>query len=125
MNLKRLFAIFCMVFVVSNTNLIAEEFVAKHGTYEVNGKTTKITDLGNFPSFNAEYQQAKDVVTIKSSAGNLVLNKGNFFYSCKGVRNGVNITATAYVQDGKIGHIVYEEWDKASNIKATISYYRK
>ena len=38
MNLKRLFAFFCMVFLIGNTNLIAEEFVAKHGSYEKNGQ---------------------------------------------------------------------------------------
>lgn len=114
-----------MLFLIGGTNLIAEEFVAKHGSYEKNGQKIKIADLSSFPSFNAEYQQAKDVVTIKSSAGNLVLNKGNFFYLCKGVRNGVMITATAYVQNGKLEHIVYEEYDSANNIKATISYYRK
>ncbi|MBR5147079.1 MAG: hypothetical protein IKW54_05590 [Bacteroidales bacterium] len=123
--IKRFFTFFSLLFLIGNTNLIAEEFVAKHGSYEKNGQKIKITDLSNFPSFNAEYQQSKDVVTIKSSAGNLVLNKGNFFYSCKGVRNGVMITATAYVQDGKLEHIVYEEYDSTNNIKATISYYRK
>ena len=116
---------FAALLLICSANLKAEEFVAKHGSCEINGKKNKITDVRGFPSFDAEYQQGQDVVTIKSSAGSMILKKGNFFYSYRGVHKGINITTTAYVTDGKISHIVYEEWDKANNKKATINYYKK
>ena len=96
------------------------------GLYKkINGKNNKISDVRGFPSFDAEYQQGQDVVTIKSSAGSMILKKGNFFYSYRGVHKGLTITTTAYVTNGKISHIVYEELDKANNKKATVNYYNK
>ena len=32
--IKRFFTFFSLLFLIGNTNLIAEEFVAKHGSYE-------------------------------------------------------------------------------------------
>lgn len=117
---------FVALLLICSTNLSAEEFVAKHGTYEINGKNNKISDVRGFPSFDAEYQQGQDVVTIKSSVGSMILKKGNFFYSYRGVHKGLmTITTTAYVTNGKISHIVYEELDKANNKKATVNYYKK
>lgn len=122
---RRLLVLLSVACLYSYPDLRAEDFVAKHGSYEINGKKNKISDVRVFPSFDAEYQQGQDVVTIKSSAGSMILKKGNFFYSYRGVHKGLTITTTAYVTDGKISHIVYEEWDKANNIKATINYYKK
>lgn len=122
---RRLLVLLCVACLYSYPDSRAEDFVAKHGSYEINGKKNKISDVRVFPSFDAEYQQGQDVVTIKSSAGSMILKKGNFFYSYRGVHKGLTITTTAYVTDGKISHIVYEEWDKANNKKATINYYKK
>ncbi len=117
--------ILSILFIFCYQTLMAEEFIAKHGTYEVNGKKNEISNIKSFPSFDAEYQQWQDVVTIKSSAGSMILKKGNFFYSYRGVHKGLTITTTAYVTNGKISHIVYEELDKANNKKATVNYYKK
>lgn len=122
---RRLLVLLCVACLYSYPDLRAEDFVAKHGSYEINGKKNKISDVRVFPSFDAEYQRGQDFVTIKSSAGSMILKKGNFFYSYRGVHKGINITTTAYVTDGKISHIVYEEWDKANNKKAIINYYKK
>ena len=62
--IKRFFTFFSLLFLIGNTNLIAEEFVAKHGSYEKDGQKIKITDLSNFPSFNAEYQQLNNIVDL-------------------------------------------------------------
>ena len=123
--MKKLLVLLCVACLNSNIDLRAEDFVAKHGSYEINGKKNKISDIRSFPSFDAEYQPGQDIVTIKSSAGFMILKKGNFFYSYKGVHKGMTITTTAYVTNGKISHIVYEEWDKANNKKAIINYYKK
>lgn len=123
--MKRHTIILSILFIFCYQTLMAEEFIAKHGTYEVNGKKNEISNIKSFPSFDAEYQQWQDVVTIKSSAGSMILKKGNFFYSYKGVHKGLTITTTAYVTNGKISHIVYEELDKANNKKATVNYYKK
>lgn len=123
--MKRHTIILSILFIFCYQTLMAEEFIAKHGTYEVNGKKNEISNIKSFPSFDAEYQQWQDVVTIKSSAGSMILKKGNFFYSYRGVHKGLTITTTAYVTNGKISHIVYEELDKANNKKATVNYYKK
>ena len=123
--MKKILILLCVACLFGITTLRAEEFVAKHGSYEINGKNNKISDVRGFPSFDAEYKQEQDVVTIKSSAGFMTLKKGNFFYSYRGVHKGLIITAYAYVTNGKISHIVYEEWDKVNNKKATVNYYKK
>ena len=123
--MKRHTIILSILFIFCYQTLMAEEFIAKHGTYEVNGKKNEISNFKSFPSFDAEYQQWQDVVTIKCSAGSMILKKGNFFYSYRGVHKGLTITTTAYVTNGKISHIVYEELDKANNKKATVNYYKK
>ena len=123
--MKRFLILLCLVCIYGSTDLQAEEFIARHGSYEINGKKNKISDVRGFPSFDAEYQQGQDVVTIKSSAGSMILKKGNFFYTYRGIHKGLIVTTTAYVTNGKISHIVYEEWDKTNDKKAIINYYKK
>ena len=41
------------------------------------------------------------------------------------MRNGLLITATAYVSGGKIEKIIYEEYDKSRNITVIVSYFKK
>ena len=105
--------------------LMAEEFVPKHACIEKNGQKIEVKDLSGLPAFYADYYHNEDVVKINSSAGHLTLKKGTFFYSCRGMRNGLLITATAYVSNGKIEKIVYEEYDKSKNITATTNYFKK
>lgn len=105
--------------------LMAEEFVPKRASIENNGQKIEVKDLSKLPVFYADYYRNEDVVKISSSAGHLTLKKGNFFYSCRGMRNGLLITATAYVSNGKIEKIVYEEYDKSKNMTAVINYFKK
>lgn len=123
--MRRLFILLILTCLSFNSGLLAEEFVAKHGSYEIDGKKNKISDVRGFPSFDAEYQQGKDVVIIRSSAGYMTLTKGNFFYFYKGVHKGLIVTTHAYVTNGKISHIVYEESNKTSDKKVILNYYKK
>ncbi len=59
------------LFIICNTNLRAEEFVAKHNSYEINREITQICNVREFPIFDAEYQQRQDIVAIKSSADSI------------------------------------------------------
>jgi len=123
--MKRHTILLSILFIFCCQTLTAEEFIAKHGTYEVNGKKSEISNIKSFPSFDAEYQQWQDVVTIKSSAGTLILKKGLFFYGYSGRHKGLVVTARAYVEDGKLVQIVYEESDELNNMKATVNYYKR
>lgn len=125
MIMKRFVTLFCLVFLFCITNLKAEEFIAKRGTYEKNGQKIEIKNLSELPSFYADFHSAVNVVKIRCSAGNLVLKKGNYFYAYRGTHKGLLITATAHVENNIIKSIIYEEWDKANDIKAIISYYKK
>ena len=113
-----------MLFFCCGT-LMAEEFVPKYASIENNGQRIEVKDLGGLPAFYADYYHNEDVVKISSTAGRLTLRKGNFFYSCRGMRNGLLITATAYVSGGKIEKIIYEEYDKSRNITVIVSYFKK
>ena len=97
----------------------------KSASIENNGQKIQVKDLSKLPVFSADYYRNEDVVKISSSAGHLTLKKGYFFYSCRGMRNGLLITATEYVSKSKIEKIVYEEWDRAKNAKAILYYYKK
>ena len=97
----------------------------KRASIENNGQKIEVKDLSKLPVFSADYYRNEDVVKISSSAGHLTLKKGNFCYSCRGMRNGLLITATAYVSNGKIEKIVYEEYDKSKNMTAVINYFKK
>ena len=125
MIMKRFFTLFCLLFSICITTLKAEEFIAKRGSYEKNGQKIEIKNLSGLPPFYADFHSAENVVKIKCSAGNLVLKKGNYFYAYRGVHKGLIITATAHVENNIIKSIIYEEWDKANDIKAIISYYKK
>lgn len=107
------------------TNLTAEEFVPRHASIQQNGQNIEVEDLSGLPSFYADYNPQDDVVKIKCTAGNLTLTKGPFFYGCSFVKQGLHITARAYVENGKLEHIVYEEWDRTKNITVVASYYKK
>ena len=113
-----------MLFFCCGT-LMAEEFVPKYASIENNGQRIEVKDLGGLPAFYADYYRNEDVVKISSTAGRLTLRKGSFFYSCRGMRNGLLITATAYVSGGKIEKIIYEEYDKSRNITVIVSYFKK
>ena len=106
-------------------NLAAEEFVPKHASIQQNGQTIEVKDLSGLPSFNADYNPQDDVVKIRCSAGNLTLTKGLFYYGCSFVKQGLHITARAYVENGKLEQIVYEEWDRTKNITVVANYYKK
>ena len=113
-----------MLFFCCGT-LMAEEFVPKYASIKNNGQRIEVKDLGGLPAFYADYYHNEDVVKISSTAGRLTLRKGSFCYSCRGMRNGLLITATAYVSGGKIEKIIYEEYDKSRNITAIVSYFKK
>lgn len=113
-----------MLFFCCGT-LMAEEFVPKYASIKNNGQRIEVKDLGGLPAFYADYYHNEDVVKISSTAGRLTLRKGSFCYSCRGMRNGLLITATAYVSGGKIEKIIYEEYDKSRNITVIVSYFKK
>ena len=122
--IKRLIALLTIL-LFSLPNLMAEEFVPKHASFEKDGKKIELKDLSNYPVFNADYYPSEGIVRIKSSAGNLILKKGIFFYGYSGKHKGLTVTARAYVEDGKLVQIVYEEFDELNNMKATINYYKR
>jgi hypothetical protein len=122
--IKRLIALLTIL-LFSLPNLMAEEFIAKRAIYEKDGSRIELKDLSGIPVFYADYYPSESIVKIKCSAGNLVLKKGIFFYGYSGKHKGLKVTARAYVEDGKLTQIVYEEVDELNNMKSTISYYRK
>ncbi|MBR5237097.1 MAG: hypothetical protein IKV26_00120 [Paludibacteraceae bacterium] len=122
--MKRFLLLLLAVFICS-ISLIAEEFVAKHASYEKDGKKIEVNDLSAIPSFYADYYLKEDVVRIKCSAGNLVLTKGVFFYGYKGVHKGIVVTVRAYVENNKLEQIVYEELDERTRMTAIVSYYKR
>lgn len=122
--MKRFITFFTILFF-SLSNLKAEEFVAKRAIYEKDGRRIELKDLSGLPVFNADYYPSEGIVRIKSSAGNLVLKKGIFFYGYSGKHKGLTVNARAYIEEGKLVQIVYEEVDELNNMKSTISYYRK
>ena len=123
--MKRLLFLLCVACLCSHTGLRAEEFVAKRATYEKDGSRIELKDLSGIPVFNADYYPSEGIVKIKSRAGNLILKKGIFFYGYSGKHKGLTVTARAYVEDGKLVQIVYEEFDELNNMKATINYYKR
>ena len=125
--MKRLFIFLSMTFLFCTTNLMAEEFVVKRASIEKNGQVIEVdkNELKRLPPFHADYQPNEGVVKIKCSAGNLVLKKGIFFYGYSGMHKGLHITARAYVENGELEQITYEEWDKAKNAKVILHYYKK
>lgn len=106
-------------------NLRAEEYIPRYASLEKDGKNIKVDDVSNFPTFNADFYPSEDVVKIRCTAGNLVLKKGIFFYGYSGIHKGLRITARAYVENGKLEQIVYEEFDEHKNIRATVNYFKK
>lgn len=125
MIMRRFFLLLSIALFFCCGTLKAEEFVPKRASIENNGQKIEVKDISKLPVFYADYYHNEDVVKISSSAGHLTLKKGNFFYSCRGMRNGLLITATAYVSNGKIEKIVYEEYDKSKNMTAVINYFKK
>ena len=125
MNLKRFFTLICLLLLVCASNLRAEEFIAKRGIYEKKGQKTEVRNLSGLPHFHADYYPNENVVKIKCNAGNLILKRGTFFYAYRGAHKGLVITASAYVENGDIESIVYEEWDKTNDVKAILTYYKK
>lgn len=123
--MNKLVIFISLAFLFCYNNLMAEEFVPKRASIEQNGQKTEVKDVKGLPTFHADYYSDEDVVKISSSAGHLTLKKGTFFYSCRGMRNGLLITATAHVNNGKIEKIVYEEYDKSKNMTAVINYFKK
>ena len=124
--MKRLLFI-SMVLLFCTTNLMAEEFVAKRASVEKNGQTLEIDkkDLKGLPPFYVDHYSSEGVVKIRCSAGNLILKKGIFFYGYSGMHKGLHITARAYVENGNLDQITYEEWDKSKNAKVILHYYKK
>ena len=123
--MRRLTILLCFIFSLCTTTLRAEEFVAKYATYEKDGQRIELSDTKLFPSFNAEYKQRENIVILRSSAGNLILTKATYGYSYSGIHKGIAITATAYLTNGKITKIVYEEYDKVNKMKAKVDYYKR
>lgn len=122
--MKRIILLICVAFLFS-TNLMAEEFVAKRATYEKDGEKIELQNLSGVPVFHADFYPSERIIKIKSSAGTLILKEGLFFYGYNGKHKGLTINARAYIENGKIEQIVYEELDEINNMKATISYFRK
>ena len=122
--MKRIVLLLCIAFLYS-TNLMAEEFFAKRATYEKNGEKIELKDLSGIPVFHADYYPSDRIVKIKCSAGTLILKEGLFFYGYSGKHKGLTINARAYIENGKIDQIVYEEIDEVNKMKATIDYFRK
>ena len=89
------------------------------------GQKVEITELSKFPSFYVEYRPEENIVIIQCSAGRLVLKKGIFFYGYSGTHKGLRITARAYVENGKLEQIVYEEYNEFNNVTASISYFKE
>lgn len=122
--MKRSVLFLCLAFLHS-TNLIADEFVAKRATYEKDGEKIELKDISGIPVFHADFYPSDRMVKIKCSAGTLILKEGLFFYGYSGKHKGLTINARAYIENGKIDQIVYEELDEVNNMKATIDYFRK
>ena len=125
--MKRLFLFLSMALFFYTTNLMAEEFVVKRASIEKNGQVIEVdkNELKGLPPFHADYQPNDGIVKIRCSAGNLILKKGIFFYGYSGMHKGLHITARAYVENGNLDQITYEEWDKSKNAKVILHYYKK
>lgn len=122
--MKRISLLLCLTFLFC-ANLMAEEFVAKRATYEKDGEKIELKDLSGIPIFHADFYPSDRIVKIKCSAGTLILKEGLFFYAYSGKHKGLTINARAYIENGKIDQIVYEEVDEVNKMKATIDYFKK
>ena len=121
-HLTLLLTILCLIL---GGKMSAEKFIPKRASLEKEGQKVEITELSKFPSFHAEYRPKENIVVIQCSAGRLVLKKGIFFYGYSGTHKGLRITARAYVENGKLEQIVYEEHDEYYNVTASISYFKE
>ena len=117
--------IIVLLFTCICTELRAEEFVAKSAVYEIKGEKIELSDLSSMPKFQVYHHPKEGIVEIQSSAGRLILKQGIFCYGYSGVHKGMRISARAYLENGKLTHIVYEEFDEYNKAKATINYYAK
>lgn len=70
--MKRIIIFFSLL-LFSLLNLMAEEFVSKHASFEKDGKKIKLKDLSGYPVFYADYYPSESIVRIKNSAGSLIL----------------------------------------------------
>ena len=121
-HLTLLLTILCLIL---GGKMSAEKFIPKRASLEKEGQKVEITELSKFPSFHAEYRPKENIVIIQCSAGRLVLKEGIFFYGYSGTHKGLRITARAYVENGKLEQIVYEEYDEYNNVTASISYFKE
>ena len=121
-HLTLLLTILCLIL---SGNMSAEKFSPRRASLEKEGQKIEITELNKFPSFQADYRPEENIVIIQCSAGRLVLKKGIFFYGYSGIHKGLRITARAYVENGKLEQIVYEEYDEYNNVTASISYFKE
>lgn len=127
MTLKRFCIFFSIVFLLNASSLNAEEFIAQKVTFEKKGKQVEIgnLDLSGLPIFFVDYDPKTETIKIKCSAGTLILKKGLFCYGYCGVHKGMDIAIRAYLKNGNIEYIVYEEWDKIEGVKVITHYYKK
>lgn len=77
--MKRSFLLLCTFFLLYSTNLMAEEFVPKHASFEKDGKRIELKDLSDYPVFYADYYPSESVVKIKAVQATLFLKRGFSF----------------------------------------------
>ena len=122
---RHLTLLLTILYFILSGNMSAEKFIPKRASLEKEGQKVEITELSKFPSFYVEYRPEENIVIIQCSAGRLVLKKGIFFYGYSGTHKGLRITARAYVENGKLEQIVYEEYNEFNNVTASISYFNE
>ena len=122
---RHLTLLLTILYFILSGNMSAEKFIPRRASLEKEGQKMEITELNKFPSFQADYRPEENIVIIQCSAGRLVLKKGIFFYGYSGTHKGLRITARAYVENGKLEQIVYEEYNEFNNVTASISYFKE
>lgn len=87
-----IFASFVMAITVANAKILRPQ----QAEVFVNGKSQAIlTNVSDFPVFDASFNKQNNTVVIKSSAGTLVLYKKESTYFYKGVWKGITISVNA------------------------------
>mgnify|MGYP003475833742 CR=1 FL=1 len=101
------FTLFAITIVVANAKILRPQ----QAEVFVDGKSQAIlTNVSEFPVFDASFNKQNNTVVIKSSAGTLVLYKKESTYFYKGVWKNITISVNAILDFyNNVSRVYYTE----------------